>query len=219
MKETRQSRIERADGSGTDPAMAAGVFPVLLAVPEHCRSLKGREKVVFLSRHARHALDISAVKSGAVLKDLPKDDSGAPLPEDGVYWSLSHKPGFVGGVVASSPIGIDIEKVKECNEGLFGKVGRDDEWDMLGGRSPETFFRCWTAKEAVLKTTGTGFKGIGQCRIRRADDPTHLTVQSMGREWKVEHLFFSGHIAAVAAVELAVKWTLLEDEQRTPQGA
>ncbi|MBU4101004.1 MAG: hypothetical protein KKH20_06460 [Proteobacteria bacterium] len=91
------------------------IYPVILAVPEEIRQLTGKNRVLNLSKHARQALEISAQKSCIHLSDLLKDKNGAPLPFNGNYWSLTHKPDYVGGVVASTRIGIDIEKIRPCS--------------------------------------------------------------------------------------------------------
>ena len=135
----------------------AVLYPVVLAVPPERRLLKGREKVRYLSRHARRALALSAGKTGTVLQHLPKDQDGVPLPVNGIHWSLSHKSEFVAAVTASRPVGIDIEAIRPCSEGLFKRIAQSQEWSLVDPVSTETFFRFWTAKEAVLKATGIGF--------------------------------------------------------------
>jgi len=184
------------------------IYPVILAVPEGVRFLKPRDKVACLSRHARRAVKLSADKTGVTLKVLPKDADGVPLPVKGMHWSLSHKHEFVGGVVSPVAVGIDIEKIKSCSEALFKRIAREDEWALADVMSPDIFFRYWTAKEAVLKATGDGFKGISRCRIIRIVDATHLTVSYANREWCIEHLFFSGHIAAIVKEKLGIQWTV-----------
>jgi 4'-phosphopantetheinyl transferase len=172
------------------------IYPVLLAVPDHAKNMKGREKVIFLSEHARKALKISAEYNGIEILSLPKDDHGMPLPFHGRFWSVTHKPLYVGGIIAPAKTGIDIEEIKPCSEGLFGKTASDSEWNLSADpRSYELFFRFWTAKEAVLKATGIGISGLLKCKIIEIPDALHLILHYQNRLWIVEHCFFDGHIA------------------------
>jgi len=95
------------------------LFPVILPVPAEVHDFKPRERVIFLSRHARRALKIAAQKSGVRRGELVKDENGVPQPFEGIHWSISHKTRYVCGVVAPSPIGIDIERVRNFSEGPF----------------------------------------------------------------------------------------------------
>jgi 4'-phosphopantetheinyl transferase len=185
------------------------IHPVLMPVPASGRALVGRRRVAQLSTLARRALSLSAQKSGVSLDRLDKDEGGAPLPFEGIHWSVSHKETFVAGVAAPAPIGIDIERVRPCSEGLFRKTGTDAEW-ALGEGVPDDhlFFRYWTAKEAVLKTTGAGFREFSQCRIKRLIDDRHILIDYRGRGWRVEHFYFDGHMAAVVNDGWEVVWSI-----------
>jgi len=186
------------------------IYPVILPVPAEGRSLRRREKVVYLSRHARIALKLSAEKSRIRLGKLLKDAGGAPLPSEGSYWSLSHKSDYVAAVVSTARIGIDVEEIRSCSEALFKKVANDREWSLFDKTTDPVvhFFRCWTSKEAVLKATGTGFKGISKCRIERVLDDTNLVINYMDLAWFIEHFFFNGHIASVVKNEFQIQWTI-----------
>jgi len=104
------------------------IYPVILSVPDNAKELTRRARVKYLSRHARRALEISAEKSGVKLKELIKEDNGSPVPFDGNYWSVTHKPEYVGGVIASEQIGIDIEKIRPCSKGLFKKTASNGQF-------------------------------------------------------------------------------------------
>jgi 4'-phosphopantetheinyl transferase len=183
------------------------IFPVLLAVPDHAKSLKGREKVMFLSRHARKALTLSAEYKGLAIFSFPKDGNGVPFPFQGHFWSVTHKPLYVGGIVAPEKIGIDIEKIRTCSDGLFEKTAHDSEWNLSDHpRSCELFFRFWTAKEAVLKATGVGISGLLKCNIVEIPDNLHLILNYQNRLWVVEHHFFDGHIATVVKNDFDIQW-------------
>jgi 4'-phosphopantetheinyl transferase len=188
------------------------IYPVILPVPGEVRELKPKYRVRFLSGHARKALEISAAKSGLPLGVLKKNENGTPLPFDGTFWSITHKTGYVGGVVARAPIGIDIEQIRPCSKNLFQKTAGEQEWALAETDRPglATFFRYWTSKEAVLKASGTGIKDLLRCRIHRIIDDRHLETIYRQRLWRVEHFFFNAHIASVVQLDVPIAWTLVE---------
>jgi len=187
------------------------ICPVILAVPNKKQQLMGREKVSFLSRHARRALEISAQKRKIQLGDLEKNENGAPLPFNGNYWSVTHKTEYVGGVIARARIGIDLEKIRPVKEALYRKTARESEWGLSATDKMALFFRFWTSKESVLKASGTGIRDLLKCRIKRIIDDRHLVVNYKEYNWDVEHLYFNGHIASVVKNNVDVKWVFSQD--------
>jgi 4'-phosphopantetheinyl transferase len=187
------------------------IYPVILAVPNKKQQLTGRQKVSFLSRYARKALEMSAQKSRIQLGDFKKDENGVPLPFDGNYWSVTHKTGYVGGVIAKTRIGIDLEKVRPFKEALYRKTARESEWGLSDSDKMALFFRYWTSKESVLKASGTGIRDLSKCRIKRIIDDRHLVINYKERNWYIEHFYFNGHIASVVNNNVDVEWTFLTD--------
>jgi 4'-phosphopantetheinyl transferase len=190
--------------------MTATIYPVILPVPAEARDLAPRRRVRFLSRHAREALRLSAERLQVELGPLEKDSRGAPLPVQGCFWSVTHKPEYVGGVLAPSPVGLDLEKIRPCSAALFRRTATEEEWALAARGDPQLlFFRYWTAKEAVLKIGGEGIKDLSRCRLRQVIDDTHLLVDYGRDTWTVEQLYFDGHVAAAAGRGLRVDWALL----------
>ncbi len=185
------------------------IYPVILSVPASAKELTRRARVKYLSRHARRALEISAEKSGIKLGELIKEDNGSPVPFDGNYWSVTHKPEYVGGVIATDLIGIDIEKIRPCSKALFKKTADDKEWALSDTDPLPLFFRYWTAKEAVLKAGGKGLTDLSNCRIVQITDDNNLIINYKNKKWFVEQFFFKGHVASVIKTASHIEWTIL----------
>jgi 4'-phosphopantetheinyl transferase len=185
------------------------VNAVILKVPDHVNTLTPKDRAVFLSAHARKAAQCSANLIFIDDFECKKSASGVPLPQNGFFWSISHKPGYVGGVVAESPLGIDIEKMKPVTDALKAKLASPQEWHLDKTIDPTTlFFRFWTAKEAVLKALGIGLKGFGQCKIKRILSSFRTQLSFQGTLWQVEHFFFDQHIASITIDNDPIQWVL-----------
>jgi 4'-phosphopantetheinyl transferase len=186
------------------------LFPVILPVAEELQKLSGKDKVDHLSQIAREALKLSAEKSGITLGKLLKDEKGAPWPVNGNYWSLSHKPEYVAAVVSKDKVGIDIEEMRPRAESLFAYVASEEEWE-LKERSWDTFFRYWTAKEAILKVIGIGISGLKACRIISVPDENYIILDYKGHSFLVEQLRYKNHIVSVLKGDNEIDWIILED--------
>lgn len=185
------------------------LHPVILPMPEERQRLQGREKVAALREKARQALALSARHAGLRLGPLEKDANGAPLPSVGVFWSLSHKSAYVAAVAASVPVGIDVERIKAVSEGLHRRIADLDEWALAPRQDLATFFRFWTAKEAVLKAVGKGLVDLSRCRIARVASADCLVLAYDRQVWSVRHRWIDAdHLAAVTADHDRIEWHL-----------
>jgi 4'-phosphopantetheinyl transferase len=201
--------IEPEDNPGPKKSALEVIHPVLLSVPVNKRTLTGREKVTYLSAHARAALALSAKETGITLGELEKNGAGAPLPSNGSYWSLGHKSDYVTAVVADVPVGIDIERIKEVSEGLYKKIASDEEWNLSAENRQHLFFRYWTAKEAVLKVAGTGIRELSRCRIASVEDQQRILLDFKGEPVSVRHFFYDRHVIAVTDVGCPVEFKIV----------
>lgn len=182
------------------------LFPVVLPTTENVKALSGTQKVALLSKCARQALKLSADKAGVILGELAKDKDDVPLPSGGYYWSISHKPKYVAAVISDSRVGIDIEEIKPRNGSIFNYVASEEEWKLCGGKSWEALYRCWTAKEAVVKAAGTGLAGLKSCQVHSVPDETHIFLYYQDRSHEVEQLHYNGHILSVLKDNNEVNW-------------
>jgi len=184
------------------------LFPVVLPVPEDRQAIKGRQKVAFLSEHARRALRLSADRAGMVMQELLKDLDDVPLTSGDYYWSVSHKTKYVAAVISTDRIGIDIEEIKPRSQSIFSYVAGDEEWELCGGKSWDALYRCWTAKEAVVKAAGTGLAGMRSCQLVSVPDKTHILIFYQDRLHTVEQLRYDDHVVAVLKDDNDVEWTI-----------
>jgi 4'-phosphopantetheinyl transferase len=173
--------------------------------------LDAGQRVARQRAQARIALAKCAALVGAPLNGWRQDDQDRPLPNAGFHFSIAHKRGCAVAAIADHPVGVDVERIKPRTSEHFDEVGSPTEWAVLGGRSARDFFRLWTAKEAVLKSTGLGMAGWDGCRISRTIDDRRLALTIDGTTVEVEHFARGGHIAAVTAHGV-VEWTVLSPD-------
>jgi 4'-phosphopantetheinyl transferase len=189
------------------------LHPVLISIPETtCANTP--ECVAAQRAYAAMALGRSAALSGAPESGYVKDADEVPLPNAGFHWSVSHKRHWSCGVVARDRIGVDVEAVVPRRDEFFDKVGRDEEWSRLGGRSLAALFRAWTAKEAVLKANGVGIGKMMACTIVDVRDATRMSASYDGHIWLVDQHHVESHVAAVARLSGDVHWHVIADTSR-----
>lgn len=81
-------------------------------------------------------------------------------------------------MIASTPVGIDIEPLKARNGALFNLFS-SHEWERLGSQDWLQFYRLWTAKEALSKKIGIGLDALAMMELLDAT-PETLTLSYRG---------------------------------------
>lgn len=184
--------------------------PSLILIRE-ASDLGGPQKVARQRAAARRALSVCAEHCGVQDGPWEQDANRVPLPANGYYWSISHKPLMAGAVIADRPVGIDVEHVKpRGRDDLWDRLANAGEWNVAAERSWEMFFRLWTAKEATLKANSRGIGGFEECRIMAVPDDTHVVCEYGGEPWRIEQFYHADHIAAVTTEESDVLWQVVE---------
>lgn len=94
-------------------------------------------------------------------RDLPDfiyNEHGTPYLDHGPYFSISHCKEGIAVAVSDSPIGIDIEGIRNVDVSLIHKTMNEEECRLiLSSYEPnKEFIRYWTRKEAFVKMQGTG---------------------------------------------------------------
>lgn len=98
-----------------------------------------------------------------------------------VHFSLAHTHGLVAVAVASTPVGVDVERVPdEVSTSLTSVLHPQERAEIESGApsdAPAAFARAWTRSEAYLKGLGVGLTrdpsldrlGAGSEPVRRID--------------------------------------------------
>ncbi|MBU1194228.1 MAG: 4'-phosphopantetheinyl transferase superfamily protein [Proteobacteria bacterium] len=171
--------------------------------------MKGQDKVKALSGYARKAALLSAEKSRLSVHVFEKDEQGVPVSFNGIFWSVAHKENVVAGVVSTQRIGIDVEKIKPVSDAVFKKILTPDENMQFKSQDRKlNFFRAFTAKEAVLKKTTVGIKGLSKTKIESVLDDTYLIIRFQNEKYCIENFYFEDYLAAVTKDQCDVNWVL-----------
>lgn len=89
-----------------------------------------------------------------------KTETGKPFFKDvnDLYFNISHSFLSYAVAISDSPIGIDIEVIREVNLKIAERMFTENEKEYVGNDTVR-FFEIWTKKEAYSKFTG---KGLGE---------------------------------------------------------
>ncbi|MCP4671071.1 MAG: 4-phosphopantetheinyl transferase family protein [Desulfobacula sp.] len=119
----------------------------------------------------------------------------------------------MAGVVSKNKVGIDIEFIKNSkniSNALFKRIVAPDEQSIFNNYDRHiAFFRAFTAKEAVLKYTGDGIKGLSKIKIKTIINDENLIVQYQNKKYLIENFYFDNYLAAVTKGQFNIKWTLI----------
>ena len=109
-------------------------------------------------------------------------------------------------------IGIDIEfkkSVEDISDTLYKRIINSDEHLLFkDDDKAASFFRAFTAKEAVLKNSGDGIKGVSKTKIKTVIDEKNLIVEYLNRKYLVESFYFDRYLAAVTKNGFRIQWIL-----------
>lgn len=80
-----------------------------------------------------------------------------------IHFSLSHSKNIAVCAIAQTPVGVDVQEIKEPNLKIAEKYFTQNELSLNDG-SDSWFMHIWSRKEAVAKAEGTGIS-IGLSKI------------------------------------------------------
>ena len=130
---------------------------------ERCLQEKGRKQ----NLGAELLLEQVLKQYGKSADQIVRSENGKPEIE-GFCFNLSHAQDYVICVVADSPVGCDIEAIKEAPLRIAERYFSERENEQLNSvhtieEKSEMFYRMWTIKESYLKMTGEGLQVPLKC--------------------------------------------------------
>lgn len=96
------------------------------------------------------------------IKNLPSGKPVAEVQGKNLCVSITHSGDYVACGVSDTPIGVDLEVVRQVSNLLLNKALNDEEKYFVNNSDGKNlaFLKLWTAKEAYLKFTGEGLGGL-----------------------------------------------------------
>jgi 4'-phosphopantetheinyl transferase len=138
----------------------------------------------------------------------------APLDAGGLEFNLSNSDELaLAAFVMGREIGVDVEFLRpmpdceQISERFFSASEREVLRGIPGPRKEETFFNCWTRKEAYLKAVGEGLAApldSFDVTLAPGDPPRMLTLEGdaeRAARWFFHHLLPAEHYVGAVAIE------------------
>lgn len=114
--------------------------------------------------------------------DICRTQNGRPYFKDSnIYFSISHSGEYVAVATNESKIGIDIECVRKSRAVVKQRICTENELKYIGDDDIK-FLTVWTLKEAAVKMTGIGVKGLKGIELDFLGD--NISVNLAGAEVK-----------------------------------
>lgn len=155
-----------------------------------------------MGRYLRRADQARCLGAGLLLRtafgaekaaQIVTDPLGKPYLPGGPYFNLSHSGDKVVLLVADRPSGVDIEEIAPWSEAVARKVYTPKEQAWLKKQAGDgAFYRLWTAKEAIMKALGLGFRlppeSFEVCMEEETPNPV------LGSPWYLQWREIDGHM-------------------------
>ena len=117
-----------------------------------------------LSLGAGALLEACLAELGMPAAHIEQDQNGKPyLPDENLYFNISHSGTKVLCAVSDHEIGCDVEQVRAARLGVARRYFCPEEYQSLlacrdAAAQDRLFIRLWTLKESFLKAVGLGFR-------------------------------------------------------------
>lgn len=141
-----------------------------------------------------------------------RDAYGKPhFAEGGVHFNVSHSGEYLAIVVAKSPVGIDIQKLRSVREGMYRKVVQQKEQPLIGKDRERDFIRLWTLKESFVKAEGRGLRiPMASYHFEKEEGQYFVKYGGQKLPWtfNIEETLFADYVICVCGTEKKISWSV-----------
>ena len=102
---------------------------------------------------------LKSLKLDKYINKIIEDENGKPyIPENPIYFSISHRGTKAMVVISNTLVGCDIQFMKEDAISLADRYFTKEEIDEINASDDKvsTFYKLWTLKECYMKASGKG---------------------------------------------------------------
>lgn len=99
------------------------------------------------------------------------------------YFSISHCKRAIAVAVSESPVGVDVESIRNADEALIERTMNEDEQTKIheAKDTAMAFTELWTRKESLLKMKGTGItEDLKQVLEKIPEEVEQRVIKSQG---------------------------------------
>ena len=128
------------------------------------------------------------------LQQIEFPEHGKPYVPDQWDFNITHSGKLVACAFSrQGHIGIDVERHRDVEPQRFARYFSDDELAWMG-HDAQRFVDLWTRKEAVIKASGIGLKGLSKVVTAQ-----NMTAHDAQQQWYLHKLEldmdYCGHVA------------------------
>jgi 4'-phosphopantetheinyl transferase len=168
-----------------------------------------RDRLCYTVSHTllRQVLSKYTQRAASDIEILTERNGRPYVAERSIEFNLSHTDKLTAIAVCTSPVGVDVERVRQVGEPLPALIGREDAETIAHLKQSDrqvAFFQCWARKEALLKATGMGLLENLE-RVSVGIGPNSEIVSSIAEidawRWRVLDLHVPEGFAGAVACE------------------
>ncbi len=131
-------------------------------------------------------------------RSLQYTSFGKPYTESGVHFNVSHSGGYSMLAYDSSPVGADIEQIKEYDNKLVPFIFSETEQQWINNSPQKRFYYLWSIKESIMKAVGSGMN-LEPLSVKTDPERSELILND--RQWYYRYTEWNGCSIAVASAK------------------